>query len=330
MTTCCVECFRDNEIKRRIIQRGRISFCDCCQAEGGYAISCEDLAAEFSIISAMYTPVEDGRPLIDLVQQHWMLFSERIGDPASLLLLLFPEGEGKTYAPASGGESFVAGWEALRDELKYRNRFFPASAPPSAKIEELLGLLTVRSDDLPREYFRARIQHGEDDFAAEQLGAPPAKLAKSGRANPDGIPYLYLASDRDTAIAEVRPSVGDRVALARVRPRGEFNIVDLAAPSRSVSPMRLDMDYIEGFHQAMDFLTMLSLDLSAPAPPHRVNEYIATQYLCELIKRIGYKGVRYASSLGPGKNYAIFEAAAFEIVDDVQFVVVSEVSYVFE
>ena len=94
--------------------------------------------------------------------------------------------------------------------------------------------------------------------------------------------------------------------------------------------MRLDMDYIEGFHQAMDFLTMLSLDLSAPAPPHRVNEYIATQYLCELIKRIGYKGVRYASSLGPGKNYAIFEAAAFEIVDDVQFVVVSEVSYVFE
>lgn len=329
MATCCVECFRDNEVRRRITLRGAIAYCDSCGSEGALAVHCADLSPDFTILSSMYETAEEGSRLIDLVQQHWALFSDRISDPSSLLALLFPEAGASHYVPASGGDSYVAEWEALRQELKYANRYFPTSAPPKAKMEELLGLLVVRSDALPRTYYRARIQRGEADFLPAQLGPPPAELAKSGRANPDGIPYLYLSSDRETAIAEVRPSVGDKIAIAKVRPRVGFSIIDLADPRLSVSPLRLDLDYIEGFHRAMDFLSMLSRDLSSPAPPHRTNEYIATQYLCELIKSVGYKGVRYSSSLGRGKNYAMYEVDCFDIDDEVEFVIVSEVNYDF-
>ena len=316
-------------MRRRITIGGIIAYCDSCGSERAYAVNCNDLSPDFTILSSMYSATANGDRLVDLVQQHWALFSDRIKDPSRLLALLFPEADIGLYKPASSGESFVAEWEALRDELKHVNRYFPKSAPSKAKIEELLGLLIVRSDALPRTYYRARIQRGEPDFSAAQLGPPPATLAKSGRANPDGIPYLYLSSDRETAIAEVRPSVGDRVAVATVRPRVDFSIIDLAAPRDSVSPFRLDLDYIEGFHRAMDFLAMLSRDLSSPAPPHKAGDYIATQYLCELIKSIGYKGVRYSSSLGPGRNYAMYEDNYFIVDNDVEFVDVFEVNYNF-
>ncbi|WP_247485010.1 RES domain-containing protein [Bradyrhizobium sp. 193] len=38
------------------------------------------------------------------------------------------------------------------------------------------------------------------------MGAPQRRLAADGRANPPGIPYLYLGSLPETAVAEGAPS----------------------------------------------------------------------------------------------------------------------------
>ncbi|WP_247282117.1 MULTISPECIES: RES domain-containing protein [unclassified Bradyrhizobium] len=38
------------------------------------------------------------------------------------------------------------------------------------------------------------------------MGAPPRRLAAHGRANPPGIPYFYLGSLPETALAEGSPS----------------------------------------------------------------------------------------------------------------------------
>lgn len=47
----------------------------------------------------------------------------------------------------------------------------------------------------------------------DEMGAPPSEEAKDGRINPDGISYLYLANNKETAIAEARPWVGAEVSV---------------------------------------------------------------------------------------------------------------------
>ncbi len=41
--------------------------------------------------------------------------------------------------------------------------------------------------------------------------------ASEGRANPKGIPYLYLATHRDTALAEVRPWIRSLFSVAQFK-----------------------------------------------------------------------------------------------------------------
>lgn len=42
-----------------------------------------------------------------------------------------------------------------------------------------------------------------------QMGSPPAVYAKTNRMSPAGIPYLYLASDRETTMKECRINSGE-------------------------------------------------------------------------------------------------------------------------
>jgi RES domain-containing protein len=53
------------------------------------------------------------------------------------------------------------------------------------------------------------------------------KLMKGdgGRANPPGIPYLYLATDPGTALAEMRPSVGQGMTVASFQIKKTVTVV---------------------------------------------------------------------------------------------------------
>ncbi len=45
-------------------------------------------------------------------------------------------------------------------------------------------------------------------ISPHEMGPPPRDTAKAGRLNSEGIPYLYLATKVDTAVAEVKPWIG--------------------------------------------------------------------------------------------------------------------------
>jgi hypothetical protein len=47
-----------------------------------------------------------------------------------------------------------------------------------------------------------------------------------GRSNPRGIPALYLATTRDTAMAEVRPWIGAMISVAQLVTLRDLNIID--------------------------------------------------------------------------------------------------------
>jgi hypothetical protein len=141
------------------------------------------------------------------------------------------------------------------------------------------------------------------------MGVPPKRIASHGRANPAGIPYLYLGSTDETAISEIRPHTGEMACVARFRTADGLKIVDLRRPRTMVSPFLLDdAEDIGRMRNDLPFLERLGDELTRPVIPQSAAvEYTPSQYLCEFIKNGGYDGVIYRSSVSDGINLALFD-----------------------
>ena len=200
-------------------------------------------------------------------------------------------------------------WQKLRDELMFQNRFFPNSNIDLDRLELLLSHLSIGADEVPALWYRARIQNGDMPFTIDQMGAPPRRSASHGRANPAGIPYLYLASDPQTAVSEIRPHTGELACVADFTTSAELKLVDLRSPRRMVSPFLLaDSMEISRMRSDLPFLERLGDELTRPVIPEAAAfDYIPSQYLCEFIKTCEYDGVLYRSSVGEGINLALFD-----------------------
>jgi hypothetical protein len=143
------------------------------------------------------------------------------------------------------------------------------------------------------------------------MGAPPNRIASHGRANPAGIPYLYLGSTQRTAISEIRPHTGEIACVADFTTPADLKLVDLRSPRKMVSPFLLeDAADIGRMRNDLPFLERLGDELTRPVVPQSAAiDYTPSQYLCEFIKKCGYQGVIYRSSVSDGMNLALFDPA---------------------
>lgn len=75
-----------------------------------------------------------------------------------------------------------------------------------------------------------------------------------------------------------------------------------------MSPFDLgDEDQIGLLRSDVDFLERLGEELTRPILPQgAMIDYVPSQYLCEFIKKCGYAGVVYRSSVSEGINLALF------------------------
>lgn len=210
-------------------------------------------------------------------------------------------------------------WENFSTYLQSKGRFIIADEYLVKFIETLPEILSVKEAIIPSEsiYFRARLNRDKKDpFDCSQMGTPPQdKSTFGGRANPPGIPFLYLSEDDDTAIAEVRPWAGARVSVANFALLKQARIVDLTIDLKIRDPF----DYQENLIFAMDnclFLERLGAELSKPISPGREGiEYVPTQYLSELIRNNGYDGLIYPSALGQSRNLVCFNPTLFRCLN---------------
>jgi hypothetical protein len=203
-------------------------------------------------------------------------------------------------------------WETFRDELMHHNRYFPAKTIDLDRLGALLSSLLLDPDEVPTQWYRARLQTGDTVFAPAEMGAPPKRVASHGRANPAGIPYLYLGSDPVVAISEIRPHTGEQACVADFTTPGDQKLIDLRNPRKMVSPFLLeDAIDIGKMRNDLPFLERLGDELTRPVIPQAAAiDYIPSQYLCEFIKNCGYQGVIYRSSASPhGLNLALFAPA---------------------
>nr|WP_102901989.1 RES family NAD+ phosphorylase [Pseudomonas asplenii] len=314
-THCCPECFGDRGLTQDIIPlisdgRGVCGFCYSHDVDLVEAVVLEDW---FRLLISIYEPDPDGKPLVEWLKEDWQLFSHSRMDVAhakELLGEILDDGDivRRNFSPSERYQSEVLiRWETLRDELMYKNRYFLDEPLDTDRFKELLSHLPA--DDLPQLWYRARIRAGDRTYSIEEMGPPPKRLASHGRANPPGIPYLYIGSQPETAASEVRPHTGEVACVAEFTIAGPLRIVDLRNPRKLVSPFLLgDAGAIGQLRADIAFLERLGDELTRPVLPQGAAiDYVPSQYLCEFIKKSGYDGVAYRSSVSDGMNLALFD-----------------------
>ncbi len=320
---CGVDCFADRRLKDRIEfrskERGR---CGISGTEDTALIDATDLADDFGPVCGIYEPHPAGEPLVDWLIKDWNIFSIN-RDQALCLLEHILDDAKRAQEPCkpqdAGTHDNLGNWESLRHELRCSNRFFPDAGIDHDHAGKLFQHLIMAQADLPTFWHRARIESESSPFSKKEMGPPPPDKTDPGRANPAGIPYLYLASTQETAIAEVRPQKGEILTVAEYSIKKQLQFIDLRNPRKSTTPFDIEDDDIVEVRQNIPFLEELGRELSAPVlPGSAVIDYIPSQYLCEFIKKLGYHGVVYNSSVFNGMNLALFDVKdiVFDNIED--------------
>ncbi|WP_141439906.1 RES family NAD+ phosphorylase [Vreelandella titanicae] len=311
---CCPECFDDRTLRDQLfpsLNPGH-GACDFCGTANTQLVEPYKLANYFELLVNAYEPSEGGKLLVEWMKDDWQLFSHPRMDTAhakELLGEILDDGEivRKGFLPSSSYVSEgIARWDELRDEMMYANRWFLEVEIDQVRLRELLGMLLARQ--LPRQWYRARISTEDEAFLIENMGAPPKRRSSHGRANPAGIPYLYLGSLPETAVAEIRPHTGELACVANFT-IPEIKAVDLRNPRKIVSPFIFsESSAIAQLRADLPFLERLGEELTRPVQPMGAAiDYIPSQYLCEFIKKKGFDGVVYRSSVSDGNNLALFD-----------------------
>ena len=142
-------------------------------------------------------------------------------------------------------------------------------------------------------------------YRGSAIGALPPPCASAGRTNRHGVSALYVASQIETALAEIRPHPSHLISIGGFRARKDLRVArfDLPIGPFASSESRLAL-----------FALIYHVDslLSSPVIPEERHRYAATQLLSDVLIRRGYDGVIYRSSVGTGINLCAFAPSAFE------------------
>lgn len=282
---CCPECFGDRGLRRDIIPSlsSITGVCGYCGSANALLIQPEALRDLFELLISVYAPDSEGKLLVDWLKDDWDLFRHPVLDVAQSKVLLADILDddaivGRPYSPSNTYHSeALARWETLRDELMWKNRYFLDEILDTDRLSELIAHLPA--DEMPTVWYRARILDGTDLYSIDEMGAPPPRLATHGRANPAGIPYLYLGSLPETAAAEIRPHTGEIACIATFAIAPPLNAIDLRNPRSLVSPFLLaDASSIGQMRSDIIFLERLGEELTRPVLPRGAAiDYIPSQ-----------------------------------------------------
>jgi hypothetical protein len=313
---CCAECFNDRHLRREIpgLSAGRAR-CDYCGTDDVHVVEPTKLQNYFEVLLSIYEPHADGRFLVEWLKDDWEMFHPGMDMARQKELLgdVLNDGEivRQPFVPSERFKSDgLDRWEKLRVELMQENRYFPNAQLNTDRLEEHFTQLHAENPHL-MTWHRARLQNSDVPFELGEMGAPPQRVSTHGRANPAGIPYLYLASDATTAVSETRPHTGDKACVAEFTIPPGLKLLDLRHPKLLVSPFPLaDEDKMGQLRSDIAFLERLGEELTRPILPQgAMIDYVPSQYLCEFMKKCGWDGVIYRSSVSDGMNLALFKPA---------------------
>jgi hypothetical protein len=153
---------------------------------------------------------------------------------------------------------------------------------------------------------------------------PLLHSAFEGRANPKGIPCLYVATTKTAAMAEVRPWIGAMVSLATFKIISTITIVDCSTLHAQYWKLLQQQKSGEDIPpEKFDDIVWAAIHGAFAEPVTRADDtadYAPTQILAELFRAEGYNGVANKSVFGEiGHNIALFDLNAAVQIDGVLF-----------
>lgn len=349
----CVACIGDTWLKKKASKRSEAQLCACCGISVLEALTSRKIAdtikkhlsEHFAIDYGLHPGYEMGLSRIiglaircesDAVCN---AVAERLIDPDANEKDFYFYGQGYCWvsSPFESEEHerwWVEGdWTRIATELVHGRRFFNTNA--SMFFESLIfEAMRASSRENPNvtavvkvvpeatRFYRARIAstHGQllafQDDPTKELGAPPKDRAANNRMSPSGVPLLYVAADAETGIAEVRPSIGDKVVVAEfvsTRPLEFFDFTALTTLEHQA------ISWFEpGYQKRTDRRLLLEYLHDLIARPVRANDtdYVVTQALAEFIRyydKQRFDGISFRSvQREGGVNYVIFDRSPLE------------------
>lgn len=150
-------------------------------------------------------------------------------------------------------------------------------------------------------------------FPANRM-KPLTDSASEGRANPKGIPCLYVATTKDTAMSEVRPWLGSIISTAQLKVTRNLKIVDFSVEHGNGQQFFLAEPTEE--QKIKSVWSHIDNAFSKPTLVSDVkSDYAPTQIIAEIVKSKGYDGVAYKSSLADGHNVALFDLDSAKLIN---------------
>jgi len=206
--------------------------------------------------------------------------------------------------------SITTQWRYARDAE--RTDFLQTVLETSASRQEVIAAGTILwRAQLGHDWYPEAQGEGPDEVQPSPL--PPERMKPSGnrarenRANPKGIPYLYVATHQETAVAEVRPWIGSYVSIAQFALKREVRVVN------AVSDRRLIIYGPEPEPEERERAVWRDIDGAFSQPVTSGDDtadYVPAQALAEFFRESGLDGIAYGSSLGPGHNLVLFDIGA--------------------
>lgn len=196
-------------------------------------------------------------------------------------------------------------------------------------LESVLRTSLHRQATIPagQRFWRAQLGHdwrpmsdNIDDgvpcaYSKDRMKPLPDK-AWDGRANPRGIPCLYLATSKETAMSEVRPWIGSYVSVGQFRTCRDLSVIDCARHHGGVPLYLGEPDEPEP--EDRTDIVWKHIDLAFAEPMTRSDDnadYAPTQILAELFKRADFGGLVYRSNFGAGSNLALFNINDADLIN---------------
>lgn len=242
----------------------------------------------------VYVVDNNGEPLISMIEKDWKVFKN--DDIAKRILLeIMSEGNYESFGmcpmiKVSYCKAVIdvkEVWNDFKDRIKTQTRFMiDVSTFDNMQWDNYLeNLILEYKEEDNKLFYRARLHNNVDEvIPLEKMGPPPIEYSRAGRANPEGIVYLYLSDNEKTTLYEARATYLDIVSIGTFKIKGEkVRIMDFTHQIE-INPIDID-DLISAVKIKM-LIRTISEDLSKPMRRYdSAVEYVPTHLYVNILEK---------------------------------------------
>lgn len=343
----CHACVCEEYLADKVERTGAQAECTYC----GEISKCWTIAELADEVAAAFerhyirTSDDDGEPVLDAIENAanipreaaeavLEILQDRHYDHEAAKMGEESEFHSDSYYVEIGADdqSWHEEWTSFEESLKTEARFFSYTA--ASTLAATFGAIDQfkTRDGLPvvcsigpgtslDHLYRARVFQSNKALEAalcypdRHIGAPPPSAARAGRMNAHGVSVFYGATEANVAIAEVRPPVGSKVAVAEFSLNRPLRLLDLTAIRDVYDGGSIFDPSLKSRLERVAFLRTLGERITKPVmPDDEAFDYLATQAVADFLATTNeprLDGIIYSSAQSSaGRNVVLFHHAA--------------------